>query len=114
MLTGRDFVVICELFTKMWRPVMRSNVENVKKRFNRLVLWVRTVLFVFVFSNVRNAPTRIVQGMSEIDMKLLVPTQRVESLLADNVRVNRRVKEVVLTYSLADVSGLKNQNGVLK
>ena len=88
-LTGRDFVVICEPFTKTRRrPTTRSNVENVKKRFNQLVLWVRTVLFVFVFLNVRNAPTRIVQSINEIDMKLLVPTQRVESLLADNVRVN--------------------------
>ena len=38
-LTGRDFVVTCEPFTKTRRrPATRSNVENVKKRFRRLVL----------------------------------------------------------------------------
>ena len=133
MLTGRDFVVICELFTKIWRPVMRSNVENVKKRFRRLVLWARTVLSVFVFSNARNAPTRIVRGTTEIDTKKpLVPTpqRRAGSLLLAAATANnnvtrapaksrqRRVEEeavvVVSTCGLADVSGLKNRNGVSK
>ena len=72
-LTGRDFVVTCELFTKTRRrPTTRSNVENVKKRFRQLVLWARTVLSVFVFSNAPNAPMRIVRGSSEIDTKRLV------------------------------------------
>ena len=74
-LTGRDFVVTCEPFTKTHRrPATRSNVENVKKRFRRLVLWARTVLSVFVFSNAPNAPMRIVRGSSEIDTKRLVAT----------------------------------------
>ena len=85
-LTGRDFVVTCEPFTKTRRrPTTRSNVENVKKRFRQLVLWARTVLSVFVFSNAPNAPMRIVRGSSEIDTKRLVatlPQRRAGSLVA--------------------------------